>query len=252
MGLFVSTVSASVTIPELGITITHPITDFNVGAQFDSKDVENAFTLTSAIQAGTLTWRKTAGGTIESPASYDADWLRIDELNTGTPIQVPTSQIPDFATAFATLLANTFQIKATSTVLTNATSATLTSITELRFAVVTGKKYLLEVWVLYRTPRTTTGIGLSVSTPAGVVSGIVKSTINAADGTTKNFVGDITSSGDTVTSSGVSTANTTFLSKMEVVVIPTANGNITPQFRTEVNGQTVSLQAGSFARLSVV
>lgn len=83
MGLFVSTTGTTVDIPELGITITHPTTDFNVDAQFSSNEIERASTLTSLIQAGTLVWRKVAAGAIQTPSDYDSNYLEVDEENTG-------------------------------------------------------------------------------------------------------------------------------------------------------------------------
>lgn len=83
MGLFVSTTGTNVVIPELGITITHPTTDYNIGTQFSSEYIQRASTLTSVIRAGTLVWRKTAGGTAQPATDYDADYLEVDEENTG-------------------------------------------------------------------------------------------------------------------------------------------------------------------------
>lgn len=83
MGLFVSTVSADVPIKELGILIAHPTTDFDVGSQFTGADVSRATSLTTAINGGTLTWRKVAAGTTEPAADYDPDYWRIVSENTG-------------------------------------------------------------------------------------------------------------------------------------------------------------------------
>ncbi len=250
MGLFVSTVSTSVSIPELGIVITHPTTDFNVGAQFDSKLVEDATALTTAIQAGTLIWRKTAGGAIETPASYDPDWLRIDELNTGTPIQIPTSQIPDFSTTFDTLFNAKFESKRVLSNVTNNSNATFVQLSDLSFALLANSFYLLEVFLVYQTPATGTGIAISISAPAGNIQGYGTATQNAADGTDQLFQGNITSSGDVVTSTGTPVANSPFLAKMEVLLRPTANGNVVPQFRSEANNSTITILAGSMARIT--
>lgn len=97
MGLYVSTVSVNVAISELGITLVHPVTDYRLDSQFNGDEIGNAASLTSAIAAGTLTWRKTAGGTIETAASYDADYIRIEQLNTGTQIAIDPAQVNNFA-----------------------------------------------------------------------------------------------------------------------------------------------------------
>lgn len=83
MGLFVSTTGTNVVIPELGITISHPTTDRDISSQFDSEDIRNAGTLTSVIRAGTLVWRKTAGGAAQPATDYDADFVDVDSENTG-------------------------------------------------------------------------------------------------------------------------------------------------------------------------
>lgn len=87
MGLYVSTTGTNVDIPELGITISHPSTDYAISEQFSVDDVQKAPTLTSVIRAGTLTWKKTAGGTVQTATDYDPDYLEADDLNTGLGAQ---------------------------------------------------------------------------------------------------------------------------------------------------------------------
>ena len=84
MGLFVSTVSSDVQIPELGIVITHPTVDRDLLAQFSSDELSRAASLTTAITSGSLIWKKTSGGPTELAANYDADWSEAEELNTGS------------------------------------------------------------------------------------------------------------------------------------------------------------------------
>ena len=84
MGLYVSTTGTNVVIPELGITITHPTTDRDIGAQFSLESIQKASSLTSFIIAGTLVWKKTAGGTVQTPANYDGDFLELETMNTGS------------------------------------------------------------------------------------------------------------------------------------------------------------------------
>ena len=84
MGLYVSTTGTNVVIPELGITITHPTTDRDMGAQFTLEDIQKAASLTANIVAGTLVWKKTAGGTVQTPANYDGDFLELETMNTGS------------------------------------------------------------------------------------------------------------------------------------------------------------------------
>lgn len=169
--------------------------------------------------------------------------------HTGTQL---AATISDFSPAWATEFANVTQLRAAATRLLNSTSATLTNATELQFSVVSGKKYLLEAFILFQAVATGTGVAITVSAPAGVVSGVVMVPITNTDATNAMFTGSITTAGDVVIASGTGAANTTFMAKMQVVIAPSASGTVIPQFRTEVNGSQVSLEIGSFARLSIV
>jgi len=87
MGLFVSTVSATVDVPELGISVTHPTVDRELSAQFTSEEIKLAATLTSAIRAGSLSWKKTSGGSAEPALDYDEDYLEVERENLGVGLQ---------------------------------------------------------------------------------------------------------------------------------------------------------------------
>lgn len=88
MGLYVSTTGTDVAIPELGITLTHPSTDYPLSEQFSPEDLQGATTLTTVVRAGTLlTWKKTAGGAVQTPADYDPDLIEADNLNLGPGAQ---------------------------------------------------------------------------------------------------------------------------------------------------------------------
>ena len=84
MGLFVTTTGTDVPIEELGITIFDPTVDYDLTGQFDSEDLKNADSLTTAITGGVLIWKKTAGGAAVAAADYDPDVSHADEANTGT------------------------------------------------------------------------------------------------------------------------------------------------------------------------
>jgi hypothetical protein len=71
-------------ISELGITLAHPTVDLDLSAQFTGDEIADAASLTAAILAGTLTWKKTSGGSTELAANYDPDWVRVDLANKGT------------------------------------------------------------------------------------------------------------------------------------------------------------------------
>jgi len=83
VGLYVSTTGTDVSIPELGFTLVHPSTDYDLSNQFSVEDIQGAATLTTVIRDGTLTWKKTSGGSTEVATDYDPDYLEADTLNTG-------------------------------------------------------------------------------------------------------------------------------------------------------------------------
>lgn len=87
MGLYVSTTGTSVDIPELGISITHPTTDRDLSYQFSAEDIRGAATLTATIRAGTLTWKKMLGGSVQPATDYDPDFVKIDGENSGLGIK---------------------------------------------------------------------------------------------------------------------------------------------------------------------
>lgn len=87
MGVFVSTVSADVSLPKLGIVLVHPTTNYDLGAQFSGDDLKRASDLTAAITGGSLTWKRTAGGAVEAAGDYDPDFLDIDNENLGPGLQ---------------------------------------------------------------------------------------------------------------------------------------------------------------------
>jgi hypothetical protein len=87
VGLYVSTTGTDVPIPELGFTLVHPATDWALSDQFSIEDIQLAATLTAVIRAGTLTWKKTAGGTVQPATDYDPDLLEADALNTGVGLK---------------------------------------------------------------------------------------------------------------------------------------------------------------------
>lgn len=83
MGLYVSTTGTNVDLVELGTTLVHPEVDYDLLSQFSPDELQESETLTLAIRTGVLIWKKTAGGGIELPLSYDEDFTEIDQINTG-------------------------------------------------------------------------------------------------------------------------------------------------------------------------
>lgn len=133
-----------------------------------------------------------------------------------------------------------------TTALTNNSNTTLTNITALAFPVTSGKSYRIECMLRYRSTATTTGLVLTTGLTAAVGTlALVGSIPSGVDGLNHVHQGSITASGDLVIAPSTPTANLDFCASIEGIFVCTTSGTITPQFRSEVNGQTVTIQIGS-------
>ena len=135
----------------------------------------------------------------------------------------------------------------TASVLTNNSNVTLVSITDLAVNVVAGKKYRIEAMLLYRSTATSAGLVLT-STLGGGATGtlsLIASIPTGIDGIDHVHQGSITTSGDIVQAPNTPTANTDFMASIEGIFVCTTSGTLTPQFRSDQNGQTVTVQIGS-------
>lgn len=135
----------------------------------------------------------------------------------------------------------------TTAVLTNNSNATLTSIPQLQINVVAGKTYRVEGMLLYRSTQATTGMQFTVALGGGAV-GTLAFTADipiAADGATMKYCGNITASGDVVLANSTPAANVDHLAQYAGIFVCTTSGTLVPQFRSETNGQTITVQIGS-------
>lgn len=128
----------------------------------------------------------------------------------------------------------------------NASNTTLVSITDLEFPVTNGKSYRIECMLMIQSANTAVGFRptLALNGATGELAAI-SSVPQGNDGTEPLFVSHITASGDVGTSTSTAQANTSLLCTIEGVFVCTTSGTIVPQFRSESNGQTVTVRAGS-------
>lgn len=124
----------------------------------------------------------------------------------------------------------------------------LSNVTGLGFPVLSGIPYAYQFQVLFRTPATTTGLGLAVTHPSGVGAYTAKIP-HAADGSDSHWEGHGTASDDPIVGTGVQATNTDYLAQVQGVLTPSSNGTIQLRFRTEVANSRVSLRAGSWGWL---
>lgn len=128
--------------------------------------------------------------------------------------------------------------------LTNSSNVTLTNISQMSIPVIAGKKYVIEANILYSSPITTTGIGLAITNTGGALGtlGLTTTVVTNAANPTQEPINTFNTP---VVTPSVRTANIPQLAIIEGIFICTTSGNIIPQFRSEVNGSTVTLLAGS-------
>ena len=145
---------------------------------------------------------------------------------------------------------NLIQRERVLTRLTNASNTTLTNITDLSFAVIAGVAYTFEAFLIYQSNNLANGMTVSIAGPAGIY--VLKvALINAGNSTAQDFEGVIQAVNGTVVSTSVPVINSNLIAKIEGMIIPSANGTIIPQFRSEVNTNQTSIEIGSSARLII-
>lgn len=123
-------------------------------------------------------------------------------------------------------------------------NATLVN-TPLVVAVSSGVTYAFRYYIVWRTTLATVGLKLGLTTPAFTVYAATVRHVIAADGTAALFTGALTTSGDSVIGTAAPVANTDYLSVIEGIIRPSANGSLTVQYAAETTGATVTMRAGS-------
>lgn len=130
------------------------------------------------------------------------------------------------------------------------TPGTATNVTQLSFAVTANRHYVFRFMLLVQSNTATVGVAATVTIPTATRFGATMSTIFAADGSAAAFVGAISSSGDAVIPTAVPAINTDYLMVVEGVLIPSANGTLQLQVRTETGTTNVVVRQGSIGYLT--
>lgn len=131
---------------------------------------------------------------------------------------------------------------------TNSSNTTGVVISELSFPVTAGNNYYLELTVLYQTATTGTGFAITMTSPDGASAPgalQVNVPVNSGDGTAYIHSGTINSLGDYVTSPSTQAANTPFVLNAKGVFPCNTSGTFVPTFRSESNGNTVTVLVGT-------
>lgn len=144
----------------------------------------------------------------------------------------------------ATVVGGEWQEYINTATLTNSSNTTLVDITELEVDVVAGRTYRVEALIKYRTPATTTGLALSVGLGGGA-AGTISFTITIPTTATAAATGHPTGTGTVITATSTPAANTDYVAQAFGIFTCTTSGTLFPQFRSEINGSTVTVQPGS-------
>lgn len=139
----------------------------------------------------------------------------------------------------------------TTTTLYSTSNTTYTNLTELSQSCVSDKTYRFEIWLVYYSAATSTGIVMSMACPTGTLVANATALV-AANGTASAYHGYISGSGVAVTSSGTPTTTAYHMCKIEGIFICSTAGNLYPQFRSEIAGNTVTVVGGSLALYNAV
>jgi len=128
--------------------------------------------------------------------------------------------------------------------LTNASNATLVNVTELTMPVLAGKSYAFNMRLVFTSPATGTGIALAVTALNGA-AGTLAADASAPTTTTVRTFRIFSGLNNVQTHTNSAIASTPLYAEVVGVFIATASGDIVPQFRSETNGTTITVLAGS-------
>lgn len=120
----------------------------------------------------------------------------------------------------------------------------------LNFTVLTGNYYQFKFAILWQSNDTTNGAKFGLETPAFTFyNAKIRVYGQAAAGTDSVFEGNIRTSNATVSSTASIVVATTYLAEIEGVILPTANGDISVIYSSELATCNTTIKQGSMAWL---
>jgi hypothetical protein len=111
---------------------------------------------------------------------------------------------------------------------------TLTTMATLGFLLASGTTYSFAYNIIFQSGGPTVGLKLGLAFPAATIQAASVWIPVAADGTGAAFGGTISSSGDSVTATGVEASGTNYLATIEGMIRTSANGTLVPLFSAEL------------------
>ncbi len=156
------------------------------------------------------------------------------------------SQITELQESVA-LLETVYAREVTAKLSTPATNDTVTLTDLMTLDIPAAGVYELAAVLRFRTPATTTGIGLALVAGSGAITAQL-TIAQAVAGTASFFEGSSNASGVTVLSTAVLAANTDYPAIIRGSFVATAATILALRFRSEVASSLVTVQANSFFR----
>ena len=201
--------------------------------------------IVSILQGGTSATVKTTAADNLLPTSTKGDMiyhstnnirLALGSENQGLAVDA-TNTIPKWSYGFPSVKVKTSD--------QNVNTVTVADVTAVTMSVATGGYYHFKYVVPYESATITVGIRLTVGIPAATVFAAQARIMFAADGAGGEFLGAITSSGDSVIATAVQSAASTYLSIVEGIIVPSASGTVRLQAGTETGTTTVTVKQGT-------
>jgi hypothetical protein len=192
----------------------------------------------------------TGGGDITASRTLNLSNTGVTAGTYGSSIQIPTITVDAqgrVTSASQTALGSNGPELKTSADLTNASNVTLTTVSDLNFDVVAGGVYKIEYFIMFRSANSNTGIALTLNT-INTADGTFSVTFDipsANDNTGGVYHGYCNTLGDLVIATNTPAANQNFIAQGHGIFVCSTSGTLALQFRSENNGTTVTLAAGS-------
>jgi hypothetical protein len=130
------------------------------------------------------------------------------------------------------------------------TSSTPSNVASLSFTVKSGVYYKFEFGIIRQSDNILTGARFAITTPTFTRYAATARDMIAADGASAEFQATLNSSGDAMVGPSVQAANADAFSKIEGIIVPSADGTLQLQAGREGASDTITVRQGSYGILT--